>query len=47
MQKQIHKCMSCERIIGVNIIPGSKKPDEVIQEIECIKCYNKQDWNEE
>jgi hypothetical protein len=46
MKKKIHKCITCERIIGVDINPTSNDKDEVVQELECIDCYNKMDWSE-
>lgn len=44
MKKIIHKCIRCERIIGVNVIPHSNEKDEVMSELECIKCYNSFNW---
>ena len=44
MKKEIHKCAKCGRIIGVEIFPGNEDKDEVVERLECIKCYNKQNW---
>jgi hypothetical protein len=46
MKKTIHRCMRCQRIIGVNIQPGNNDVGDIDDNLECIKCYNKQNWSE-
>ena len=44
MRREIHKCASCHRIIGVIMETLSKKEDVVVSKMECVNCYNQVNW---